>query len=136
SSASRTPPGKRHLTEVVRRLRDRQLRTMIGRVSTPGDAVVAFSPTGADQREHERPRSSEIVINRPVSFWPALTMPNSAACSIASVVSRPALARPTIFAFELCTCSKSEEKSDEFTETRTEPSTFPPLAGPERVAKA
>jgi hypothetical protein len=38
----------------------------------------------------------------------------------------PALARPTIFAFELCACSTKEEKSDEFSGTRTEPTTLPP----------
>jgi len=43
------------------------------------------------------------------------------------VVSSPALARPMIFAFELCACSRNEEKSDEFKGMRTEPSTWPPL---------
>jgi len=38
------------------------------------------------------------------------------------------LARPTIFAFELCACSRKEEKSEELSGTRTEPTTLPPLA--------
>jgi len=33
-----------------------------------------------------------------------------------------------IFAFELCACSRNEEKSDEFRGMRTEPRTLPPLA--------
>ena len=33
-----------------------------------------------------------------------------------------------ILAFELCACSRNEEKSDEFRGTRTEPSTLPPFA--------
>jgi hypothetical protein len=50
-------------------------------------------------------------ISMPASFWPPATMPNSAACLIALVVSPPALARPMIFAFECCACSRNEEKS-------------------------
>ena len=46
------------------------------------------------------------------SFWPPLTMPNSAACLIELVVSPPALARPMILAFEACACSRNDEKSD------------------------
>src|SRR3954451_2989274 len=53
-------------------------------------------------------------------------MPNSAACLIELVVSWPALARPTIFAFELCACSTKEEKSDEISGTRTAKTTVPP----------
>ena len=75
-----------------------------------------------------RPCTSESVIRRPASFWPPLTMPNSAACLIELVVSRPALARPMIFAFELCACSRKEEKSDEF--RAREPS--PPPCRPSR----
>jgi hypothetical protein len=41
-------------------------------------------------------------------------MPNSAACLIALVVSPPAFASPMIFAFELCACSRNEEKSELF----------------------
>ena len=68
------------------------------------------------------------VISRPASFWPPLTMPNSAACLIEFAVSRPALARPMIFAFELWACSRNDEKSDELSGIRTEPTTLPPLA--------
>ena len=39
-------------------------------------------------------------------------MPNSAACLIELTVSCPALARPTIFAFELCACKRKDEKSE------------------------
>src|SRR5260221_14715807 len=41
-------------------------------------------------------------------------MPNSDACLIELVVSRPALASPMIFAFELCACNRNDEKSEEF----------------------
>ena len=46
------------------------------------------------------------------SFWPPLTMPNSAACLIELVVSPPALARPMILALEACACSRKDEKSE------------------------
>ncbi len=48
--------------------------------------------------------------SRPARFWPAATMPNSAACLMALVVSAPALARPMILAFDACACSRNEEK--------------------------
>src|SRR5260370_40656662 len=63
------------------------------------------------------------------SFWPPATMPNSDACLIALVVSPPALASPTTFAFEDCACSRKDEKSDELIGCFTPPSTLPPLAG-------
>src|SRR5260370_7025053 len=62
------------------------------------------------------------------SFWPPATMPNSDACLIALVVSPPALASPTTFAFEDCACSRKDEKSDELIGCFTPPSTLPPLA--------
>lgn len=75
-------------------------------------------------------RPSELTslmnIRRPASRWPPLTMPNSAACLIEFVVSPPALARPTIFAFEACACSRNDEKSDEFNGCLTLPRILPP----------
>ena len=44
---------------------------------------------------------------------PARDDAESAACLIELVVSSPALASPMIFAFELCACSRKDEKSDE-----------------------
>ena len=51
-------------------------------------------------------------------------MPNSAACLIEFVVSPPALARPMIFAFDDCACSRNELKSWLLSGTRTDPSTL------------
>src|SRR5882757_4828518 len=47
----------------------------------------------------------------PARLWPLFTMPNSAACLIELMVSPPALARPITLAFEVCACSRNEEKS-------------------------
>src|ERR1051325_841631 len=47
----------------------------------------------------------------PASFWPPLVMPNSAAALIELMVSPPALARPMTLAFEVCACSRNDEKS-------------------------
>jgi hypothetical protein len=44
------------------------------------------------------------------------------------VVSPPALASPMILAFELCACSRKEEKSALLSGCLTPPSTLPPLA--------
>src|SRR5215470_15654524 len=49
--------------------------------------------------------------SRPASFCPPFTMPNSAACLIELMVSPPALASPITLAFELCACSRKDEKS-------------------------
>ncbi len=54
-------------------------------------------------------------------------MPNSAACLIEFVVSPPALARPMIFAFDACACSRNELKSCVLSGARTLPSTLPPF---------
>ena len=60
-----------------------------------------------------RPRAwtSVMKTSRPASFWPPWTMPNSAACLIALVVSLPAFARPMILAFDCCAWSRNDEKS-------------------------
>ena len=50
--------------------------------------------------------------SRPASFWPPLTMPNSAACLIELIVSPPALARPMTLAPDACACSRNDEKSE------------------------
>ena len=70
---------------------------------------------------------SVMNISRPARLW-FLVMPNSLAALIELMVSPPALARPMIFAFELCACSRNEEKSAAFSGWRTWPSTLPPLA--------
>src|SRR5258708_10906319 len=62
--------------------------------------------------------------SKPASFWPPLTMPNSAACLIELIVSPPALARPITLAFDDCACSRNDEKSEVFSEWRTLPSTL------------
>src|SRR5690242_7486614 len=61
-----------------------------------------------------RPSAATSLANtrRPAIFWPALTMPNSAACLIELMVSPPALARPTTLAFDDCACSRNDEKSE------------------------
>src|SRR5690242_2453270 len=61
-----------------------------------------------------RPSAATSLENtsRPASFCPPLTMPNSAACLIELIVSPPALASPMTFAFEVCACSRKDEKSD------------------------
>src|SRR5687768_5061703 len=64
---------------------------------------------------------------RPANFCPPLTMPNSAPALIELMVSPPALARPTILAFEVCACSRNDEKSLVLSGCRTLPSTLPPL---------
>src|ERR1700730_1935692 len=65
--------------------------------------------------------------SRPANFCPPLTIPNSAPCLIAWIVSPPALARPMILAFDDCACSRNEEKSLVLRGWRTLPSTLPPL---------
>src|SRR5215510_5016758 len=65
---------------------------------------------------------------RPANFWPPLTMPNSAPALIELMVSPPALASPITFAFDVCACSRNDEKSLVLSGWRTLPSTFPPLA--------
>ena len=59
-----------------------------------------------------RPWMSEMKTSMPARFWPPLTMPNSDACLIELMVSPPALARPMIFAFDACACSRNDEKSE------------------------
>ena len=49
--------------------------------------------------------------SRPARFCPPWTMPNSAACLIALMVSPPALASPMTLAFDACACSRNDEKS-------------------------
>src|SRR5476651_1100824 len=49
--------------------------------------------------------------SNPARLWPPLTMPNSAACLIALIVSPPAFARPMTLALDDCACSRNEEKS-------------------------
>src|SRR5262245_45749690 len=49
--------------------------------------------------------------SKPASFWPPLTMPNSDAALIELMVSPPAFASPMTFAFEVCACSRNDEKS-------------------------
>src|ERR1700741_2442508 len=48
---------------------------------------------------------------RPANFCPPLTMPNSAPALIELMVSPPALARPTILAFDACAWSRNDDKS-------------------------
>src|SRR4030095_521234 len=48
---------------------------------------------------------------RPDRLCPPLVMPNSAAALIELMVSPPALARPMTLAFEVCACSRNDEKS-------------------------
>src|ERR1041384_6990880 len=48
---------------------------------------------------------------RPARLWPPLVMPNSAAALIELMVSPPAFARPITLAFEVCACSRNDEKS-------------------------
>jgi len=55
-------------------------------------------------------------------------MPNSEAALIELMVSPPAFARPITFAFEVCACSRNEEKSEVLSGWRTLPSTLPPFA--------
>src|SRR4029453_7376469 len=62
------------------------------------------------------------------SFWPPDTIPNSAACLIALVVSPPALASPMTLAFDACACNRKEEKSEVLIGCLTPPSTLPPFA--------
>src|ERR1051326_7807956 len=66
--------------------------------------------------------------SRPANFCPPLTMPNSAPDLIELMVSPPALASPMTFAFEVCACSRNDEKSLVLSGWRTLPSTLPPLA--------
>src|ERR1700755_2731293 len=65
--------------------------------------------------------------SRPASFWPPLTMPNSAACLIELTVLPPALASPMTLAFDDCACSRNDEKSLLLSGCRTSPSTLPPF---------
>src|SRR5664279_4769008 len=65
--------------------------------------------------------------SRPASFWPPLTMPNSAACLIELMVSPPALARPMTLAFDACACSRNDEKSLVLSGARTLPTILPPF---------
>jgi NADPH:quinone reductase-like Zn-dependent oxidoreductase len=51
-------PDRAQLSEVVRRVRDGRLRTIIGNVSTLDDAVAAFNPT-------ERIKGKTIIRVRP-----------------------------------------------------------------------
>src|SRR5712691_7041547 len=78
------------------------------------------------------PFTSLANTSRPANFCPLLTMPNSAPCLIELMVSPPALARPMIFAFEACACSRNEEKSLVLSGWRTLPSTLPPFAQHQR----
>src|SRR3546814_4189691 len=66
---------------------------------------------------------------------PAATMPNSAACLMALMVSPPALARPITLAPEACACSRNEEKSLVLSGCRTAPSTLPTAASTTRSAE-
>src|SRR6185436_3843144 len=63
----------------------------------------------------------------PARFW-VLVKPNSLAALIELMVSPPALASPTILAFEACACSRNEEKSLVLSGWRTLPRTLPPFA--------
>src|SRR5215216_2419035 len=49
--------------------------------------------------------------SRPANFCPPAAIPNSAPALIELIVSPPALARPMILAFEVCACSRKDEKS-------------------------
>jgi NADPH:quinone reductase-like Zn-dependent oxidoreductase len=51
-------PDRAQLSEIVQRLRNGQLRTIIGNVSTLDDAVAAFNPT-------ERIKGKTIICIRP-----------------------------------------------------------------------
>jgi NADPH:quinone reductase-like Zn-dependent oxidoreductase len=51
-------PDRAQLSEVVRRVRDGRLRTIIGNVATLDDAVAAFNPT-------ERIKGKTIICVRP-----------------------------------------------------------------------
>src|SRR5258707_4512048 len=84
-----------------------------------GQALRGFQPQRVHVVDEERSAAS---------FWPPATMPNSAACLIALVVSPPALASPITFAFEDCACSRNDEKSEVLSGCLTPPSTLPPLA--------
>ena len=53
-------------------------------------------------------------------------MPNSAADLIVLIVSPPAFAMPMIFAFEVCACSRNDEKSEVLMGWLMTPTTFPP----------
>src|SRR5688572_23178378 len=55
--------------------------------------------------------TSEVNTSKPARFWPPFTMPNSEAALMELMVSPPALARPITFAFEVCACSRNDEKS-------------------------
>jgi hypothetical protein len=56
------------------------------------------------------------------------TIPNSADCFIALMVSVPALARSLTLAFEACACSNAELKSLVLSGTFPEPRILPPPA--------
>src|ERR1700756_4040404 len=70
--------------------------------------------------------TSVSIINRPTSFWPPCTRPNSPDCLIALSVSCPALANATTSAFELCACSAKEEKSAVLVGCGALPAPLPP----------
>src|SRR4051812_16339826 len=70
--------------------------------------------------------TSDANTRRPASFWPPLTMPNSAACLIELMVSPPAFAKPMTLAFDDWACSRNDEKSLVLSGALTPPSTLPP----------
>ncbi|HEX5354468.1 MAG TPA: zinc-binding dehydrogenase, partial [Rhodanobacteraceae bacterium] len=51
-------PDRAQLSEIVQRIRDRRLRTNIGKVSTLGDAITAFNQT-------ERRKGKTVIRVRP-----------------------------------------------------------------------
>ncbi|MNV62362.1 hypothetical protein D3C71_1549060 [compost metagenome] len=75
-----------------------------------------------------RPCTSGRKISRPANRCPRFTMPNSAACLIALMVSLPALAKPMTLAFDAWACSRKDEKSGVFIGALTLPITLPPEA--------
>ena len=66
--------------------------------------------------------------SRPAKLLAALDDAELGACLIELMVSPPALARPMTFAFEVCACSRNDEKSVVLSGWRTLPSTLPPFA--------
>jgi hypothetical protein len=81
--------------------------------------AVVFSPSAC---------TSVRNTSRPAKCCPPWTMPRRVPCSIAFVVSAPALAKPMILACDACASSRNEEKSEVGNGWRIRPSTLPPWA--------